>query len=380
MIPYGLHDIGDDDIREVERVLRSSWITTGPNIREFEQALSDYMHCGHTVLTNSGTSALDIAVGSLGLPKGSEVITTPISFVATSNSLIYNGLKPVFADIEKGTRNIDPDQIVKKISKKTRAIAYVDFAGHPCNIAEIKEIAGEYDLALIEDACHALGAEYGNRKIGTLADVTIFSFHPVKHITTGEGGAVTTNRRDLYDKMLMLRNHGIDKDAWSRYGPDASWAYDMKLLGRNYRITDFQAALGMSQLKKLDRFIKARASLANRYMMALGDIPWITLPVTMGGIKHAWHLFTILLESPVDRDAFFKYMRAANIGVNVHYIPIYRHSYYQKNHPVNPADYPVSENVFKQIITLPLHPKITDREFNYIIATIAAYKGSGSFL
>jgi UDP-4-amino-4,6-dideoxy-N-acetyl-beta-L-altrosamine transaminase len=376
MIPYGLQDIDEEDIQEVENVLRSGWITTGPKIPEFERALSDYIQCDHTVVVNSGTSALDIAVGSLNLKKGAEVITTPFSFVATSNALLYNGLKPVFADIEQDTRNIDPDNIRAKITKNTRAIAFVDFAGHPCRMKEIVEIADENDLVLIGDACHALGAEYQGKKIGTFADVTAFSFHPVKHITTGEGGAVTTNRPELYKKMLMLRNHGIDRDAWSRFGPEASWAYDMKFLGRNYRMTDFQAALGISQLKKLDLFVKKRTALAERYRNALRDIPWITLPCTLPGVKHAWHIFTVLLEKPVDRDAFFKYMRAAGIGVNVHYIPIYRHSYYLRNYPALPKDYPVTEDVFSRIVTLPLHPGITGREFDYIVDTIVSYKGS----
>jgi UDP-4-amino-4,6-dideoxy-N-acetyl-beta-L-altrosamine transaminase len=373
MIPYGLHDINDEDIQEVETVLRSAWITTGPKIPEFEKALSGYLACKYAVLANSGTSALDIAVGSLNLPRGSEVITTPISFVATSNALLYNGLKPVFADIDAKTRNIDPDKIRSRITDKTKAIAYVDFAGHPCDISEIREIADEYDFLLIDDACHALGAEYEKRKIGTLADVTIFSFHPVKHITTGEGGAVTTNRKDLYDSMLMLRNHGIDRDARSRFGPDASWAYDMKVLGRNYRMTDFQAALGMNQLKRIDWFIEKRTAFSRRYAEALRDIPWIQPPCTKDRVKHAWHIYTVLLGETMERDAFFKYMRAAGIGVNVHYIPIYRHTYYQKAVPVRPEDYPVTEHVFKNIITLPLHPKLTDREFDYIIETIVGY-------
>lgn len=374
MIPYGLHDIGDEDISEVVKVLRGSWITSGPKTGEFEQALSGYLGCGHAVVVNSGTSALDIAVGSLGLPEGSEVITTPFSFAATSNALLYNGLKPVFADIERDTRNIDPGSIRAQITKKTRAIAFVDFAGHPCRIREIRTIADEHDLLLVEDACHALGAQYHGKKPGTFADVTAFSFHPVKHITTGEGGAAVTDRPELYRKMLMLRNHGIDRDAWSRFGPGASWAYDMKLLGRNYRMTDFQAALGISQLKKLDGYLKKRAALAQRYRRALEDVSWITLPSVHRGVKHAWHLFTVLLADTVDRDAFFTYMRAAGIGVNVHYIPIYRHSYYQDHYPVNADDFPVTEDVFSRIITLPLHPGISDREFDHIIDTILSYQ------
>lgn len=374
MIPYGLHDIDEDDIKEVVKVLQSDWITTGPKIGELETALSRYIGCSHAVLANSGTSALDIAVGALELPKKSEVITTPFSFVATSNSLIYNELKPVFADIDRKTRNISPDSIADKITKNTKAISFVDFAGHPCDIKAIRDLAHDHNLVLIDDACHALGAEYNNEKIGTLADVTILSFHPVKHITTGEGGAVTTSNPELFKRMTLLRSHGIDRDAGSRFGKNASWAYDMKMLGRNYRMTDFQAALGISQLKKLDTFIEKRQKLADKYLKALREIPWITLPVTLPGVRHAWHIFTVLLNEPVKRDDFFRYMRSADIGVNVHYIPIYRHSYYQHNFPVKTEDFPVTEDVFRRIITLPLHPKLSPEDSEHIVNTIAAYK------
>jgi UDP-4-amino-4,6-dideoxy-N-acetyl-beta-L-altrosamine transaminase len=373
MIPYGLHHIDDDDIHEMVKVLKSDWITTGPKIPEFEQVLADYAGSKYAVAVNSGTSALDIAVGSLHLPAGSEIITTPFSFAATSNSILYNGLKPVFADIEEATRNISPDEIRKRITGKTRAVIFVDFAGHPCHIKEIRELAEEHDLILIDDACHALGAEYHNRRLGSLADLTVFSFHPVKHITTGEGGAVTTDRKDFYDNMLLLRNHGIDRDAKARYGPKSSWAYDMKMLGRNYRMTDFQAALGISQLRKLEKFIEKRTKAASRYNRDLAEISGITIPVTLPGIRHAWHIYTLLLDQTISRDAFFTYLRSQDIGANVHYIPIYRHSYYKKNLPVDPGNYPVTESVFSRIITIPLYPDLTDNEIDYITSAIMSY-------
>jgi UDP-4-amino-4,6-dideoxy-N-acetyl-beta-L-altrosamine transaminase len=373
-IPYGTQWIDDDDINEVVKVLRSDWITTGPKIKEFEDALCSYIGCRYCVAVNSGTGALDIAVQSLDLIKGSEVITTPFTFVATSNAIIYNGLKPVFVDICSDTFNIDPEDIKRKITKNTKAIIYVDYAGQPCDIKALREIADEFDLYLIEDACHAIGAEYEAKKVGNFADLTIFSFHPVKHITTGEGGAVTTEDEELYKRLSVLRSHGINKDAQDRYGPDASWAYDMKYLGRNYRITDFQAALGISQLKKLDMFINKRNELASRYNELLGDIDVVTLPVTKDNIRHAWHLYTILLERSINRDEFFKYMRSANIGVNLHYIPVYRHSYYMKNYGFNPRDFPVTEDVFKRIITLPLFPKLNEHELMYIYNKIQNYR------
>ena len=373
-IPYGTQWIDDEDINEVVKVLRSDWITTGPKIKEFEDALCSYIGCRYCVAVNNGTSALDIAVQSLELPEGSEVITTPFTFVATSNAILYNGLKPVFADICSDTFNIDPEDIRRKITNYTKAIIYVDYAGQPCDIKAIRDIADEFDLYLIEDACHAIGAEYEGKNVGNFADLTIFSFHPVKHITTGEGGAVATEDEGLYKRLSVLRSHGIDKDAQDRYGSDASWAYDMKYLGRNYRITDFQAALGISQLKKLDGFIDKRNELASRYNELLGDVDIVTLPVTKDNVRHAWHLYTVLLNESINRDEFFKYMRSANIGVNLHYIPVYRHSYYVENFGIDPAEFPMTEDVFKRIITLPLFPKMELEQLEYVVETIKGYR------
>lgn len=365
-IPYGLHWIDDDDINEVVKVLKSDWITTGPKIHEFEDAICTYTKTKHCVAVNSGTSALDISVQSLDLPEGSEVITTPFTFVATSNSIIYNRLKPVFADICADTRNIDPEAIRDRITDKTRAITYVDYAGQPCDIEEIKEIADEFNLYLIEDASHAIGAEYHNKKVGNFADLTIFSFHPVKHITTGEGGAVVTNNKKLYEKSLLLRNHGIDKTASERYGPNASWAYDMKCLGRNYRITDFQASLGISQLKKLDSYLNRREKIAKMYNEIFENIPEITTPEVKPDLKHSWHLYTVLLDDRIDRDLFFAKMRYRNIGVNLHYIPIHKFSYYQENYKIT-DEFPVTEDVFRRIVTLPLFPLMSDEDVLSVI-------------
>ena len=368
-IPYGHQWIDEEDIEEVVEVLKSDWITTGPKIAGFEDALCRYIGCNYAVAVNSGTSALDIAVQTLNLPAGSEVITTPFTFVGTSNAILYNNLKPVFADIEKETRNINPEEVRKKITKNTKAIIYVDYAGQPCDIEELKEIADEHDLFLIEDACHAIGAEYKAQKIGTFADMTVFSFHPVKHITTGEGGTVVTNDEKFYDRLKILRNHGIDKSALDRFGPEAGWAYDLKLLGRNYRITDFQAALGISQLKKLDAFLRRRAEIERTYNEAFEAVLEIETPVVLPYVKPAWHIYTVLLNG-INRDKFFSKMRERNIGVNVHYIPIYRFSYYQEQFNIKPEDFPVTEDVFSKIVTLPLFSKMTDEEVIYVINTL----------
>ncbi|EKF86039.1 DegT/DnrJ/EryC1/StrS aminotransferase family protein [Methanobacterium formicicum] len=303
-IPYGMQCITDDDIKEVVTVLKSNWITTGPKVEEFEKSLCKYIGCNFATAVNSGTSALDIAVQTLNLEKGSEVITTPFTFAATANSIIYNNLTPVFADIEKETRNINPNELMEKITEKTKAIIYVDYAGQPCDINEIKKIANENGLFLIEDACHALGSKYYGKNVGNFADMTIFSFHPVKHITTGEGGAVITNNSEFDRELKILRNHGIDKDLHKRQAK-MDYAYDIRRLGRNYRITDFQSALGISQLKKLDGFLNKRLKLVELYSKRLSEVDFLELPTAKSSVKHAWHIYTILLDKQIDRDEFF---------------------------------------------------------------------------
>lgn len=366
-LPYGFHWISNEDIEEVAGVLKSDWIVMGPKVKEFEGAICKYVGREHGIAVNSGTGGLDIAVASLGIKKG-EIITTPFTFVATSNSILFNRLKPVFADIKSDTYNIDPDEIKAKITNDTKAIIYVDFAGQPCDIKEIEEIAEEYDLYLIEDASHALGAEYDGKKVGAFADIAVFSFHPVKHITTGEGGMCVTNDEEFARRMQILRNQGADSGARERFGPGASWAYDIKLLGRNYRMTDFQAALGLSQLKRLEKFIRRRQELVSLYSEELKNVSSITLPYTKPNVKHAWHLYTILLDRKVDRNKFIASMRAKNIGVSVHYLPIYRFSYYQQNFDFKPRDFPMTENVFSRIVTLPLFPKMSDEDVENVVS------------
>lgn len=374
-IPYGHQSIDDEDIRSVVEVLKSDWLTTGPTVNQFEQDLAGYVGAQHAVAVNSGTSALDIAVQALDLPKGSEIITTPFTFAATSNAILYNGHVPVFADIDPSTRNICPDEIGRKIGPKTRAIIYVDYAGHPCAIDEIRELAREHDLRLIEDACHALGASYKGRKIGTFADMTIFSFHPVKPITTGEGGAVVTEDADIVAKLRMFRSHGITRNVGDMFGEGASWGYDMQSLGRNYRMTDIQAALGVSQLKKIDTFIKQRNHLAALYDEAIGSISWLETPQCCGDVTHGWHLYTVLLNG-IKRNNLYRHLHRNNIGANIHYIPIYRFTYYRKHCQFEPQAFPMTENVFNRIITLPLHPAMTEREVEYVAETLKK-AGSG---
>jgi UDP-4-amino-4,6-dideoxy-N-acetyl-beta-L-altrosamine transaminase len=371
MIPYGHQWIGEEDLAAVRSTLLSDWITTGPKVPEFEEALCRYTGAAHAVAVNSGTSALDIAVQALDLPPGTEVITTPFTFAATANCILYNNLVPVFADIDRETRNIDPASIEEKVTGKTGAVIFVDYAGHPCEIDEIRKIARDHDQWLIDDACHAIGASYRGRKAGTLADMTVFSFHPVKHITTGEGGAVLTGSREIHEKLQMLRSHGIDRSAQARSAAGGGWEYDIRYLGRNYRMTDFQAALGISQLRKLDTFIARRKEIAGIYREALADLTHVEVPNAKPYVSHVWHLFTLLTRG-IRRDDFFRSLRGRGIGVNLHYIPVYRFTYYRERFGIPPTTFPVTEEVFSKIITIPLFPRMEDSEVDKVIRAVSA--------
>ncbi len=359
-IPYARQWVDEEDIKAVEETLRGDWLTTGPKVDEFERKIADYVGAKYAVAVNSGTSALDIAVASLELPSESEIITTPFTFAATANCILYNSCKPVFADIKPDTYNIDPKEIRKKITGKTKAILYVDYAGQPCDIEEIKEIAQEHDLKLIEDAAHALGAEYHGKKVGAFADITEFSFHPVKHITTGEGGLLTTGDESVYSKLRMLRNHGLDKGPSERTG----YGYDLKMLGRNYRITDIQCALGISQLKKLGSFLERRREIAGKYTEAFAKLPGIQVPHIKEDVAHAWHLYPILVPN---RDEFFKKMREKEILVNVHYLPVYSLTYYKN---LGYGNLPITDDVSSKEISLPMFPKMTDEEVERVIRAV----------
>jgi UDP-4-amino-4,6-dideoxy-N-acetyl-beta-L-altrosamine transaminase len=324
-------------------------------------------------VVSSGTAALHIACLAAGIKQGDEVITSPITFVASANCVLYCGGKPVFADIQEDTINIDPQEIKKKISKRTRAIIPVHFAGHPCDLEEIYSIAKDNNLIVIEDACHALGAEYKGYKIGSckFSDMTVFSFHPVKSITTGEGGAVLTNNEELYEKLLMLRTHGITKDKNKLLNKnEGDWWYEMHYLGFNYRITDFQCALGLSQLKKLDNFIQYRRKIVEIYNKELSKIDEIILPVERPYVKSSWHIYYIRLKNSKKRKEVFEFLREQNIGVQVHYIPIYHQPYYRQRFGYEIDDYPRAERYYKQAITLPLFPNMRDGEISFVIKAI----------
>ncbi|MBN1385101.1 MAG: UDP-4-amino-4,6-dideoxy-N-acetyl-beta-L-altrosamine transaminase [Elusimicrobia bacterium] len=365
-IPYGRQFIDSTDIKEVLKTLKSNWITQGPKINEFEGALCKYAGVKYAVVVSNGTAALHIACLAAEIKRGDEVITSPITFVASANCVLYCGAKPVFADIQEDTVNIDPEAIKRKISQKTKAIIPVHFAGHPCELKEIHSIAKKHNLTVIEDAAHALGAEYKGSKIGSCkySDMTIFSFHPVKHITTGEGGAVLTNRKDLYEKLLMFRNHGITKNSSAFRIPHSafvgSWYYEMQELGFNYRITDIQCALGISQLKKLDKFIERRREIVRIYQKAFSNNRLFNLPAEKKHAESSWHLYVIKLKDKYrnERKQIFERLRNKGLGVQVHYIPVYLQPYYIKL-GYRKGLCPKAEEYYKGVITLPLYPKMS---------------------
>lgn len=368
-IPYSTQSIDSSDIKAVVSVLRSDFLTQGPKVSEFERKLAKYCNSKFAVALNSGTSALHAACFAAGISAGDEVITSPITFVASANCVLYCGGTPVFADIENdGTALISTDQIQKKITFKTKAIIPVDYAGHPCNMDEINNIAKANDLVVIEDAAHSLGAIYKGRKVGSLADMTILSFHAVKHITTGEGGAVLTDSREYYDKLIKFRTHGITRDVKG----DGPWYYEMQGLGFNYRLTDIQCALGISQLKKLDKFVKARRLIAERYNREISKIDGIELPAEKPGIRSSYHLYPIKLTKnllPHKKDIFSS-LRKLGIGVNVHYIPVPLQPYYKQKYGYKNGDFPAAESFYKSEISLPIHPGLSKSDQDLVIKSV----------
>ena len=373
-LPYGKQTIDDEDINEVVNTLKSPLITQGPKIEEFEKALAKYCGAKYAVAFNSGTSALHGAYFAVGLGKGDEIITSPNTFVATSNAALYLKANVKFSDIELKTGNIDVSKI--KTSENTKLITPVHYSGNPVDLAELSEIE---NVKIIEDGAHALGAQYNSKKIGTLSysEMAMFSFHPVKHITTGEGGIIVTNNDEYYEKLQLFRSHGITKDNLINES-HGDWYYEMQYLGFNYRITDIQCALGLSQLKKLDSFVKSRRKIASIYNEIFEDNPYFDVTIEKENRKSAYHLYPILLK-----DEFVKYkkeiftkLRANGLGVQVHYIPVYKQPYYQSL-GFKDNSCPVCEEFYKKEISIPMYPTLTDEDIEFVKETL--YKVIGEY-
>lgn len=368
MIPYGRQTIDEDDINAVVDVLKSDYLTTGPKIAEFEQTVASYTGAKYAVAISNGTSALHAACFAAGIGRGDEVITTPLTFAASANCVLYCGGTPVFADVDPYTYNIDPEDIRKKITDKTKAIIAVHLAGQPCDMDEIHSIAQEHNLIVIEDGAHALGSVYKGKKVGCLSDMTTFSFHPVKPITTGEGGMIMTDNEEFYKRLVLFRSHGITRDNSMMTRNEGPWFYQQLDLGYNYRITDIQCALGCSQMRKLDKFLKRRRELVERYNNAFIECDNIVTPYQLPDTQSGWHLYIVQVKNH-DRKQVFETLRDKGIGVNVHYIPVYMHPYYQE-HGYKDVHCANAEEIYSHIISLPLYPGLTDDQQDYVIDTL----------
>ncbi|TSC58755.1 MAG: DegT/DnrJ/EryC1/StrS aminotransferase [Parcubacteria group bacterium Greene0416_79] len=373
IIPYGHQSIDRRDVAAVTHVLKSDWLTQGPTGAAFEEALARYCEARYAVAFSSGTAALHGAFSVAGLTRGDEFITSPLTFAATSNAGLYVGAMPVFADIdERG--NLDPASVALKINKKTKAIVVVDYAGYPVDLDEFRLLAKKHNLLLIEDACQALGATYHAQKIGSLSDLTVFSFHPVKSMTTGEGGAVVTNDRGYYERLKSFRTHGIVKSNFvSKTALDGDWYQEMQSLGFNYRMTDMQASLGISQLKKVDTFLSKRYTIAARYDRELSHlIDRLILPnLKRNSTRSAFHLYVIrVMGGPEKRLYVFNQMRKAGIGVQVHHIPVYWHPYYQRLGYAKGLC-PRAEKFYGESISLPIFPTLSATDQKKVIDTLS---------
>jgi len=371
MIPYGRHSINEDDIAEVTKVLRSDWLTQGEKVGQFEKELADYCGVKYAVAVSNGTTALHTAFAAAGIKSGDEFITSAMTFVATSNVGVWQGARPVFVDIDENSGNIDVNQIEERITEKTKAIVPIDYTGRPAELQKIKAIARKYNLVVIEDACQALGAQYRNKKIGSISDLTVFSFHPVKSITTGEGGAVLTDNEDYYKKMKSFVTHGIVKSNFVNESP-GSWYFEMQELGQNYRLTDIQCALGISQMKRLNHFIGERRRMAGRYDEAFKDCEKIQIPQSDDNAhKSSWHLYVIRLKGELTkkRNEIFNKMREAGVGLQVHHIPVYLHPYYQKL-GYKKGICSKTEAWYGSALSLPIYPDLKEEEQDYVISKL----------
>jgi len=372
LLPYGRQSLDEDDIQAVVDVLKSDWLTTGPKVGEFEEAFASWVGAKHAVSFSSGTAALHGAAFAAGLAPGDEAITTPLTFCATANCVLYQGARPVFADVCPDTLNLDPDQVSHRLSSRTKAVIAVDYAGHPASLEELHTIAKTNGALLIEDACHALGAEYCGKRVGSLADMTVFSFHPVKHLTTGEGGMVTTNDARLAQTLSRFRNHGISSEARQRQ-ESGQWFYEMVLLGFNYRLTDFACALGISQLGKLDANLARRRQIAARFTSAFKGQKGLTPPRVRSDVDPAWHLYPIRVDSANlrgGRQQIFRALRAENIGINVHYIPVHQHPYYRDHLGYQGGEFPIAERAYEQLISLPIFHGMSDGDSDDVIKAV----------
>ena len=372
-LPFHSPAIGDEEIGAVVQVLKSGWLTTGARVQEFERDFCNFVGSSHALAVNSGTAALHLALAAIGIQQGDEVILPTMTFAATAEVVLYLGARPVLVDCEPDTLNMNPNQLEAALSPKTKAIMPVHFGGQSCDMDRIVEFAREHRLKVIEDAAHALPARWQDQMIGTIGDITCFSFYATKTITTGEGGMATTENPEWAERMRVLSLHGITHDAWNRYSAEGSWYYEILCPGYKYNLTDVAASIGIEQLKKCEAFFAARRRIAEAYEDGFADLPEVLTPVCRPGVQHAWHLYVIQLQLErlaIRRKEFIEELKKANIGTSVHFIPLHMHPYYRETFGYRPKDFTNASSVFERIISLPIYPKMTAGDVDDVICAV----------
>ncbi len=372
-LPFNRPDIGAAEIAEIVDTLRSGWITTGPKTREFERRFADYVGTRHAIAVNSCTSGLHLALLAAGIGPGDEVIVPTITFCATANVVVHVGATPIFVDVEPDTLNMDPQCLAAAITLRTKAVIPVHLYGHPCDMDRINEIAAAHRLLVIEDAAHAVAAEWQGRRIGSLSPATVFSFYATKNLTTAEGGMITTDDDEYVEKMRILMLHGLSRDAWKRHTGAGTWYYEVVAPGYKYNLTDLQSALGLHQLVRLEAMTECRTELAARYQAGLKELPEVELPAIRPGIRHAWHLYAIRLHCErlkINRAEFIEHLHSEGIGTSVHFIPLHRQPYYRNRFGLKRSDFPVADAAFECLISLPLYTQLTHRDIDDVVEAI----------
>jgi dTDP-4-amino-4,6-dideoxygalactose transaminase len=364
-LPFARPDITQAEIDEVVDTLRSGWLTGGPKVAAFEEAFCALTGAKHAVALSSCTAGMHLALLAAGIGPGDEVITVPLTFVSTVSVIIHAGATPVLADVREYDYNMDPADVERRITPRTKAIMPVHYGGHPCAMDDLLAIAQEHNLRVIEDAAHAVGSSYKGRTIGAIGDAAVFSFYVIKNVTTGQGGMLTTDDDQLAEQVRLLRLHGLSKTAWDRYSEKGTWAYQVLAPGFNYAMTDIQAALGIQQLNRLDELQSRRRALVARYDEHFSDVSEVIIPPRHDEVVHGWHLYPIRLRLDrltIDRADFIEELRARGIGTSVHFIPVHLHPYFRETMGWQPGDYPVAEGIFENLITLPLYSRMTDAD------------------
>ncbi len=375
-LPLSRPDIGEEEKTEILDTLNSDWLSKGPKTKKFEEQFRNYVGAKYAIALSSCTAALHIALLTVGVKPGDEVITSPLTFIATGNAILYVGAKPVFVDIQRDTYNMDPELLGQKITKKTKAIIPVHFAGLSCEMEAIQRIARKYQIPIIEDAAHAIGASFKDKKIGNIGDITCFSFYATKAMTTGDGGMITTNNEDFAKKLEVLSLHGMSTGAWQRYTPTGSAKWEMVELGYKYNMTDIQSSLGIHQLAKIDSFIQKREAIASLYDHMLREIPEIQIPATRDYCKHARYIYPIVLRTEkltIDRSSLINYLKTENIGTGIHFISIHLQPYYQKLFGFKPEAFQNAFYVSDRILSLPLFTKMTEDDVCYVVNKIKGF-------